>query len=47
MLATWLSVVDFDTEYAQATSPPETPVFVDVGGGGSQQVSSTEALSHI
>ncbi|KAF4637649.1 hypothetical protein G7Y89_g412 [Cudoniella acicularis] len=35
-LPTWLDVVPFGTEYAQLTDP-ETPVFVDVGGGNGQQ----------
>jgi hypothetical protein len=35
-LPTWLSVVSFGTEFA-AASKPETPLFVDVGGGIGQQ----------
>lgn len=36
-LPLWLSVVDFENEYAQDLTS-ETPVFVDVGGGAGQQV---------
>jgi hypothetical protein len=38
MLPTWLSVVEFASKYAQSAKP-ETPIFVDVGGGNGQQVS--------
>lgn len=35
-LPSWLDVIAFDTEYA-ASSNPEIPIFVDVGGGNGQQ----------
>ncbi|OBT49726.1 hypothetical protein VE04_09838 [Pseudogymnoascus sp. 24MN13] len=35
-LPTWLDVLPFDSEYAASTTP-ETPTFVDVGGGNGQQ----------
>lgn len=36
MLSSWLTAVDFAQEYGQGTEP-ETPVFVDVGGGSGHQ----------
>jgi demethylsterigmatocystin 6-O-methyltransferase len=36
MLPTWLSIINFAQEYGQATRP-ETPIFVDVGGGSGHQ----------
>jgi hypothetical protein len=36
MLPTWLSVISFESEYAQSVGS-ETPIFVDVGGGNGQQ----------
>lgn len=35
-LPTWLDVIDFEKEYAKHAGP-ETPIFVDVGGGAGQQ----------
>lgn len=35
-LPSWLDVIPFDTNYAKLAGP-ETPIFVDVGGGNGQQ----------
>jgi len=43
MLPSWLSVVDFAAEHAH-DAIPETPLFVDVGGGNGQQVCSFRVL---
>lgn len=40
LLPAWFDVIAFDVEYAQSAGP-ETPIFVDVGGGNGQQVCLT------